>query len=112
MKTINRDFYLNKLIKKDGNGLIKVITGIRRCGKSYLLSDIFYNYLLENNSKDHVIYIPLDIKENESLRDGDTFLNYIYKLIKDNKKYYVLIDEVQLMTDFVSVLNSFLYKEY
>ncbi len=111
MKTINRDFYLNKLIKKDGNGLIKVITGIRRCGKSYLLSDIFYNYLLENNSKDHVIYIPLDIKENESLRDGDTFLNYIYKLIKDNKKYYVLIDEVQLMTDFVSVLNSFLYKK-
>lgn len=111
MQEIKRDFYLNKLIKKDGNGLIKVITGIRRCGKSYLLGNIFYNYLLENNSEDHIIYIALDIKENEELRDGNKFIEYIYSLIKDNNKYYVLIDEVQLMNDFVSVLNSFLYKK-
>lgn len=111
MQEIKRDFYLNKLIKKDGNGLIKVITGIRRCGKSYLLGNIFYNYLLENNSEDHIIYIALDIKENEKLRDGNKFIEYIYSLIKDNNKYYVLIDEVQLMDDFVSVLNSFLYKK-
>lgn len=111
MQEIKRDFYLNKLIKKDGNGLIKVITGIRRCGKSYLLGNIFYNYLLENNSEDHIIYIALDIKENEKLRDGNKFIEYIYSLIKDNNKYYVLIDEVQLMNDFVSVLNSFLYKK-
>lgn len=111
MQEIKRDFYLNKLIKKDGNGLIKVITGIRRCGKSYLLGNIFYNYLLENNSEDHIIYIALDIKENEELRDGNKFIEYVYSLIKDNNKYYVLIDEVQLMNDFVSVLNSFLYKK-
>lgn len=110
MQEIRRDFYLNKLIKKDGNGLIKVITGIRRCGKSYLLGNIFYNYLLENNSKDHIVYIALDIKENEELRDGNKFIEYIYSLIKDTNKYYLLIDEVQLMSDFVSVLNSFLYK--
>lgn len=111
MQEIRRDFYLNKLIKKDGNGLIKVITGIRRCGKSYLLGNIFYNYLLENNSKDHIVYIALDIKENEELRDGNKFIEYIYSLIKDTNKYYLLIDEVQLMSDFVSVLNSFLYKK-
>lgn len=111
MQEIKRDFYLNKLIKKDGNGLIKVITGIRRCGKSYLLGNIFYNYLLENNSEDHIIYIALDIKENEQLKDGNKFIEYVYSLVKDNNKYYVLIDEVQLMYDFVSVLNSFLYKK-
>ncbi len=111
MQEIKRDFYLNKLIKKDGNGLIKVITGIRRCGKSYLLGKIFYDYLLKNNKKDHIIYIALDIKENEKLRDGNEFIKYIYSLIKDEDKYYILIDEIQLMSDFVSVLNSFLYKK-
>ena len=69
MKEIKRDFYLKQLIKRDGNGQIKIITGIRRCGKSYLLKNIFYNYLLQNNDKDHIIYIPLDIKENEALLD-------------------------------------------
>ena len=87
MQEIKRDFYLNKLIKKDGNGLIKVITGIRRCGKSYLLGNIFYNYLLENNSEDHIIYIALDIKENEQLKDGNKFIEYVYSLVKDNNKY-------------------------
>ncbi len=111
MKEIKRDFYLNQLIKKDGNGQIKVITGIRRCGKSYLLKKIFYKYLLEHNDQDHIIYIPLDIKENESLLDGNKFIEYIRTLIKDNKKYYLLIDEIQKMDDFVPVLNTFLYED-
>ena len=111
MKEIKRDFYLNQLIKQDGNGQIKVITGIRRCGKSYLLKKIFYQYLLQNNDKDHIIYIPLDIKESESLLDGNKFIQYIRTLIKDEKKYYLLLDEIQKMDDFVPVLNTFLYEE-
>lgn len=111
MKEIKRDFYLNKLIKKDGNGQIKIITGIRRCGKSYLLKKIFYKYLLQNNDENHVIYIPLDIKENEYLLDGNKFIEYVRTLIKDNKKYYLLLDEIQMMNDFVSVLNTFLYED-
>ena len=86
MKEIKRDFYLNQLIKKDGNGQIKVITGIRRCGKSYLLNKIFYKYLLKNNDKNHIIFIPLDIKKNEPLLDGNKFIEYVNSLIKDDKK--------------------------
>ncbi len=110
MKEIERDFYLNQLIKKDGNDRIKVITGIKGCGKSYLLSKIFYNYLLKNNDKDHIIFIPLDIKQNEPLLDGNKFIEYVNSLIKDNKKYYLLVDEIQKMPDFVPVLNTFLYE--
>lgn len=111
MKEIKRDFYLDKLIKKDGNGLVKVITGIRRSGKSYLLKNIFYKYLLQNNDKEHIIYIPFDTKENESLLDGNKFIEHIRSLIKDNKKYYLLLDEIQRMDDFVPVLNTFLYED-
>lgn len=111
MKEIKRDFYLNQLIKKDGNGQIKVITGIRRCGKSYLLKNIFYKFLLKNNDKNHLIYIPLDIKPNENLLDGNKFIEHVKSLIKDDKKYYLLVDEVQKMNDFVSVLNTFLYED-
>ncbi len=111
MKEIKRDFYLNQLIKKDGNGQIKIITGIRRCGKSYLLKKIFYKYLLKNNDKDHILYIPLDIKENEPLLNGNKFIEHIRTLIKDDKKYYLLLDEIQKMDDFVPVLNTFLYED-
>lgn len=111
MKEIKRDFYLKQLIKKDGNDLIKIITGVKGCGKSYLLKNIFYKYLLQNNDKDHVIYIPLDIKENEELLDGNVFIKYIRTLIKDDKKYYLLLDEIQKMDDFVPVLNTFLYED-
>lgn len=111
MKEIKRDFYLNQLIKKDGNGQIKIITGIRRCGKSYLLKKIFYKYLLQNNDKDHIIYIPLDIKANEPLLDGNKFIEYVNSLIKDNKKYYLLLDEIQMVDDFVPVLNTYLYED-
>lgn len=111
MKEIKRDFYLNQLIKKDGNGQIKVITGIRRCGKSYLLKKIFYRYLLKHNDQDHIIYIPLDIKENEPLLDGNKFIEHVKLQVKDDKKYYLLVDEIQKMDDFVPVLNTFLYED-
>lgn len=111
MKEIKRDFYLKQLIKKDGNDLIKIITGVKGCGKSYLLKNIFYKYLLQKNDKDHVIYIPLDIKENEELLDGNVFIKHIRSLIKDDKKYYLLLDEIQKMDDFVPVLNTFLYED-
>ncbi len=111
MKEIQRDFYLNQLIKKDGNGQIKVITGIKESGKSYLLRKIFYQYLLKYNDKDHILYIPLDIKENEPFLDGNKFIEYVKSLVKDDKKYYLLIDEIQKMEDFVPVLNTFLYED-
>lgn len=111
MKEIKRDKYLEKLIKKDGNGQIKVITGLRRSGKSYLLKNIFYNYLLQYNDKDHVLYIPLDTKENSFLRDGFKFIEYVKTKLIDDKKFYLLIDEVQLLDDFVSVLNTYLYMD-
>lgn len=111
MKEIKRDFYLKQLIKKDGNGQIKIITGLRRSGKSYLLKNIFYKYLLQENDKDHIIYIPLDIKENEPLLDGNNFIKHIKSLIKDKNKYYLLLDEIQKMDDFVPVLNTFLYED-
>ncbi len=111
MKEVKRDFYLKQLIKKDGNDLIKIITGVKGCGKSYLLKNIFYKYLLQENDKDHVIYIPLDIKENEELLDGNVFIKHIRSLIKDDKKYYLLLDEIQKMDDFVPVLNTFLYED-
>ena len=110
MKEIKRDFYLNKLIKKDGNGLIKVITGLRRCGKSYLLGTIFYNHLIESGiPKENIIYMQLDSKLFEKYRDSNTFMDYVLSKISDTGKYYILIDEIQLMDDFVAVLNSFLY---
>ena len=76
-----------------------------------MLKNIFYKHLLQNNDKDHIIYIPLDIKENESLLDGNKFIKHIRSLIKDEKKYYLLLDEIQKMDDFVPVLNTFLYED-
>lgn len=106
---IKRDFYLNKLIEKEDNGLIKIITGIRRCGKSYLLDPIFKNYLLENNvDSKHIIKIDLDIKENEKYLNPDYLTEFIKSQIKDNKKYYVLLDEIQIVPNFEAVLNGFL----
>jgi len=107
--TIERNFYLNKLIEKQDNGLIKIITGIRRCGKSYLLDPIFKNYLLENNvDSKHIIKIDFDIKENAKYLDPDYLNSYIKSQIKDDKKYYILLDEIQWVPDFETVLNGFL----
>lgn len=120
---IRRDFYLDKLIKRKNNGLIKVITGIRRCGKSYLLNNIFYNHLLESGVEaDHIIRFAFDSAEDlysigEDLismekgkrrADPEKFITYIRSKVTDDKMYYLLLDEVQEMDCFEAVLNSYL----
>lgn len=105
---IKRDRYLQQLIESRQNGFIKVITGIRRCGKSYLLNVLFYHYLLENGvSDDHIIRIDLEDRMNKDLRNPDVMLHYVQDRIKDKELYYIIIDEVQFMDEFVDVLNSF-----
>lgn len=106
---IPRDKYLNQLIHSCGNGLIKVITGMRRCGKSYLLFTLFKNYLLEQGVKeDHIIGVNLENRLNKNLRDPDTLLQYIDSHITTEGQYYVMLDEVQVVSEFEDVLNSFL----
>jgi predicted AAA+ superfamily ATPase len=106
---IKRDFYLNKLISKMHNKLIKVVTGIRRCGKSYLLFSLFKNYLLENGTDEsHIIEIAFDSFENKKYRNPEILYQYVKNLIKDDKMYYILFDEVQLLDEFESVLNGFM----
>lgn len=105
---IKRDRYLQQLIESRQNGFIKVVTGIRRCGKSYLLNVLFYHYLLENGvSDDHIIRIDLEDRMNKDLRNPDVMLHYVQDRIKDKELYYIIIDEVQFMDEFVDVLNSF-----
>ena len=104
---IKRDRYLNTLISKKHNGLIKVITGIRRCGKSYLLCNLFKEYLLsEGIDKSHIIEIAFDAFENKPFRDPDVLYPYLKEQIKDDSMYYVLLDEVQLLGEFEAILNS------
>ena len=111
VREIKRDVYLNKLISRKENGLIKIITGIRRCGKSYLLDPLFKNYLLESGVKeDHIIKLELDKEENKKFRDAHELNEYIKSLIKDKNMYYILLDEIQMVGGFESVLNSFLYE--
>ena len=110
--SISRDTYLNKLINKKNNRMIKVITGVRRCGKSYLLDPIFKNYLLNSGvKKNHIIKLELDSIENIDYREPKKLYNYVMDQVKDNETYYILLDEIQLVSDFESVLNSFLRKE-
>lgn len=107
---INRDLYLDKLIRHKHNGMIKVITGIRRCGKSYLLFELFYKHLLSLGIKDdHIIKIALDDRRNKKYRDPDFLCDYIHDSVKDGDMYYILLDEVQLVPEFEDVLNSFLH---
>ncbi len=104
---IRRDVYLERLINRKENGLIKIITGIRRCGKSYLLRTIFKNYLLEIGIKnDHIIEMAFDLYDNIEYRDPKVFYPWAKSQIKDNEQYYFLLDEVQLLGEFVSVLNG------
>jgi len=112
MVEIKRDRYLQQLLDSRQNGFIKVVTGIRRCGKSYLLNVLFYHYLLEHGvSDDHIIRIDLEDRMNKDLRDPDNMLHYVRDKIKDSELYYIIIDEVQLMKEFVDVLNSFRHIE-
>ena len=107
---IKRDYYLNELIDRIDNQLIKVITGIRRCGKSYLLNTIFKNYLIEQGiDEGHIIQLSLDEKKNQKYLDPDVLDEYIRSLIKDNSKYYILLDEIQEVKDFESVLIGFMH---
>lgn len=106
---IRRDGYLEQLKLRKDNGMIKIITGIRRCGKSFLLFVLFKKYLLENGvDNEHIIEIALDGIENEELRDPKKCYQYIKDAMKDEQKYYLLLDEVQFMPRFEEVLNSLL----
>lgn len=123
---ISRDIYLDRMIIRKQNGFIKVITGIRRCGKSYLMNTIFYNYLLsENIDPDHIIKFAFDSADDLMLIDEDIieiseqnrkvdpkkFMKYLSAKIKDNDLYYILLDEVQLLGSFETVLNGYLRKD-
>lgn len=109
---IERIYYLNKLISKKGNKLIKVVTGIRRSGKSYLLDPIFKNYLLDNGvEENHIIKLELDSIENEEYTNPKVLYEYVMGKVEDDDMYYVILDEVQRVDNFESVLNSFLRKK-
>lgn len=106
----NRRTYLQKLINGKGNHLVKVITGIRRCGKSYLLFTLFTRYLAENGiPQDHIIKIALDDIENKPLRNATALYRHIKSLITDKEQYYILLDEIQYVDGFEEVLNSLLH---
>lgn len=101
---------MDKLIRKKHNGLIKVVTGIRRCGKSYLLFNLFHNHLLNSGvAESQIIEVALDDRSNKALRDPDNMLRYVKDRIVDSEQYYIILDEVQLLEEFEDVLNSFLH---
>ncbi len=107
---IKRDKYLSDLINRMNNGMIKVVTGIRRCGKSYLIFTIFKNYLKEQGADEaHIVTIELDQRKDKKYRDPDVILEYIESRIIDDEQYYILLDEVQLLNEFEEVLNSLLH---
>ena len=108
-----RKKYLDELIAGRGNGLVKIITGVRRCGKSFLLFDIWHNWLLEHGVTDsHIIEIQLDDFRNRRLRKPDTLLDYIdSKVMDDGKPYYIVLDEVPLVEEFVEVILSLTHME-
>ena len=104
-----RKYYLSQLQNADGNGMIKIITGMRRCGKSFLLFNIFRKSLLQRGiHEDHIIKVNLEDRRNKKLRNPDALLEHIDKLMTDTEKYYILLDEVQLVSEFEDVLNSYL----
>ena len=106
---IKRDIHLKQLIASRHNGLIKVVTGIRRCGKSYLLMTLFRNFLLEDGVReDHIIMVDLENRRNKKLRDPDNLLEYIDQQMVDDAMYYILLDEIQVVSEFEDVLNSYL----
>ena len=109
---IKRDIHLKRLTDSRHNGMIKVVTGIRRCGKSYLLFKLFRDYLKNEGIKDdHLIMVDLEDRHNMELRDPDKLLKYIDNQMKDSDMYYILLDEIQLVSEFEDVLNSYLKVE-
>lgn len=107
---IQRDIYLNRLIHRMHNGMIKVVTGIRRCGKSYLLFKIFHQYLLDSGvPEENIITMELDRWKNREYRKPETLLNYIDSRMGATSSYYILLDEVQMLENFEEVLNSLLH---
>lgn len=112
MKKIDRDIYLKRLINRRENGLIKILTGIRRCGKSYLLDPIFTDYLIETGvKKDHIIKIELDREKNKKYLTAGVLEEFIRNSIVDDQMYYVILDEIQLVEGFEFILNGFLYEK-
>lgn len=104
---IKRDYYLEQLIRRRNNGLIKIVTGIRRCGKSFLLRTLFKKELLKQGVReDHIIEMAFDLYDNIDFRDPKVFYPWVKKRLKDDEKYVLLLDEVQLLDEFVSVLNG------
>jgi ATPase len=106
---VKRDIHLKRLVASMHNGLIKVVKGIRRSGKSYLLRELFKNYLIEDGVKDnHIIELDLENRRNNKYRDPDALIEYIDSKMVDNDMYYILLDEIQLVSEFEDVLNSYL----
>ncbi|MCF0204391.1 MAG: AAA family ATPase, partial [Muribaculaceae bacterium] len=107
-----RKQYLQQLVSAENNRMIKIVTGIRRCGKSFLLFNIYKKHLLDRGvSADHIIEINLEDRRNKNLRDPDALLAYIDSRMKDSEKYFILLDEIQLVPEFEDVLNSYLHIE-
>ena len=106
---IQRDKYLQELKSVMHNGMIKIITGVRRCGKSYLLFELFKQSLLESGvNEEHIIQVDLENRRSKRLRNPDVLLDYIDSCMTDNEMYYILLDEIQLVSEFEDVLNSYL----
>lgn len=107
---IKRDMYLNKLIRHKGNGMVKIITGVRRCGKSYLLFKLFRDHLIDSGvAQDHIISIALDDYGNRALQNPDELYNYVKSRVTADGNYYILLDEIQMVKDFEGVVNGFLH---
>ena len=107
---IQRNQYLQKIINRMHNGMVKVVTGIRRSGKSYLLLNLFYRYLIQSGvQRDHILIMEFDRRENRKYRNPDKLLDYLYAQMNDQDNYYILLDEVQMLQDFEEVLNSLLH---
>ena len=104
---VNRSRYIDQLVRSKGNGLIKIITGLRRSGKSFLLKKLFRQHLLDEGvSEDHIIIIDMESRKNKDFKNPDYLLDWVEKEMKDNFMYYIIIDEVQEVNDFVEVLST------
>ena len=104
---VNRTTYIDQLVRSRGNGLIKIVTGIRRSGKSFLLKKLFRQHLLDDGVQDdHIIIIDMESRKNKAFKDPDYLLDYIDNVMKDDNTYFIIIDEVKEVNDFVEVLST------